>query len=169
MSAIGTKRTSACALHMSAFDPKRTLVRTKRTLLQTRPQSERCQKPLLFHPGFACRHQVNSAPHHPWARVSYSAGFPCGGDIEATFNAGPARTARRLFGGDEFPALFHGAIVSIIILIPASTLSISDSTRPTSDFRKSSNCWSSDTSPWLVGRTEVDGFFCGIPSHSSLA
>ena len=25
MSAIGTKRTSACALHMSAFDPKRTL------------------------------------------------------------------------------------------------------------------------------------------------
>ena len=24
MSAIGTKRTSACALHMSAFDPKRT-------------------------------------------------------------------------------------------------------------------------------------------------
>ena len=26
MSAIGTKRTWACALHMSAFDPKRTLV-----------------------------------------------------------------------------------------------------------------------------------------------
>ena len=26
MSAIGRKRTSACALHMSAFDPKRTLV-----------------------------------------------------------------------------------------------------------------------------------------------
>ena len=25
MSAIGTKRTSACALQMSAFDPKRTL------------------------------------------------------------------------------------------------------------------------------------------------
>ena len=25
MFAIGTKRTSACALHMSAFDPKRTL------------------------------------------------------------------------------------------------------------------------------------------------
>ena len=25
MSAIGTKRTSACALRMSAFDPKRTL------------------------------------------------------------------------------------------------------------------------------------------------
>ena len=25
MSAIGTKRTSACAPHMSAFDPKRTL------------------------------------------------------------------------------------------------------------------------------------------------
>ena len=25
MSAFGTKRTSACALHMSAFDPKRTL------------------------------------------------------------------------------------------------------------------------------------------------
>ena len=24
MAAIGTKRTSACALHMSAFDPKRT-------------------------------------------------------------------------------------------------------------------------------------------------
>ena len=27
MSAIGTKRTSAFALHMSAFDPKRTLAR----------------------------------------------------------------------------------------------------------------------------------------------
>jgi hypothetical protein len=26
MSAIGTKRTLACALHMSAFDPKRTLL-----------------------------------------------------------------------------------------------------------------------------------------------
>jgi hypothetical protein len=25
MSAVGTKQTSACALHMSAFDPKRTL------------------------------------------------------------------------------------------------------------------------------------------------
>jgi hypothetical protein len=29
MSAFGTKRTSACALHMSAFDPKRTLRRQK--------------------------------------------------------------------------------------------------------------------------------------------
>ena len=28
MSAIGAKRTSACALHMSAFDPKRTFMRS---------------------------------------------------------------------------------------------------------------------------------------------
>ena len=34
MSAIGTKRTSACALHMSAFDPKRTFG-SRRCLLGT--------------------------------------------------------------------------------------------------------------------------------------
>ena len=36
MSAIGTKQTSACALHMSAFDPKRTsaLIATRRPLLR---------------------------------------------------------------------------------------------------------------------------------------
>jgi hypothetical protein len=43
--------------------------------------------------------------------------------------------------------VFQGAIVSIIILIPASALSISPRTRSTSDLRNDCNCWSSDPSP----------------------
>ena len=35
MSAFGTKRTSACALHMSAFDPKRTLETFRLSLMKT--------------------------------------------------------------------------------------------------------------------------------------
>jgi hypothetical protein len=65
------------------------------------------------------------------------------------FAAGPARTPQGFLGGGvrESSVLCHGAMVSIIMLIPANTLSISLSTRPTSDLRNSCKCWSSDVNP----------------------
>jgi len=51
----------------------------------------------------------------------------------------PARTPLVLFeGAGESLLLFHGAMVSMTMLIPANTRSISLCTRPTSDFRLSS-------------------------------
>jgi hypothetical protein len=47
MSATGTKRTSPSALHMSAFDPKRTLV----TGSSLRKQTERTEIPHGSHKG----------------------------------------------------------------------------------------------------------------------
>ena len=49
MSAIGTKRTSACALHMSAFDPKRTLARP--------PPSSRYVEPVRL-PGWGFQNEM---------------------------------------------------------------------------------------------------------------
>ena len=43
--------------------------------------------------------------------------------------------------------LFHGEMVSAIILIPANALSISRSTRSASDLRNSCSCWSSEVNP----------------------
>src|SRR6516164_4057248 len=60
------------------------------------------------------------------------------------FAAGPAQTTRVLVG-DDTGVLFQGAIVSIIILIPANALSISPCTRSTSDLRDFwSDCSSDD-------------------------
>src|SRR4029079_265185 len=62
--------------------------------------------------------------------------------------APPARTAPVVFGStSESLVLFQGAMVSMMMLIPANTLSISPCTRPTSDFRNSCIRWSSDASP----------------------
>ena len=48
MSAIGTKRTSPSALHMSAFDPKRTLIPTNwRTGRLTYFENGYCRSPDL--------------------------------------------------------------------------------------------------------------------------
>jgi hypothetical protein len=60
------------------------------------------------------------------------------------FAAGPARTTRVLVE-DDTGVLFQGAIVSIIILIPANALSISPCARSTSDLRDfCSHCSSDD-------------------------
>jgi hypothetical protein len=59
--------------------------------------------------------------------------------------AGPARNGR---GGVVVTSMaFQGAMVSIMILIPANALSISLCTRSTSDFRNICICWTSDMSP----------------------
>ena len=47
MSAIGTKRTSACALHMSAFYPKRTFRKRRGILADVSPhvvQKHNCRR-----------------------------------------------------------------------------------------------------------------------------
>src|SRR5450759_1269098 len=68
--------------------------------------------------------------------------------VASTFAAGPARTARALLGGaSETTVLFHGAMVSTMILIPANALSISRCTLSTSDVRNSCSFWSSDVNP----------------------
>jgi hypothetical protein len=59
------------------------------------------------------------------------------------FAAGPARRTRVLVG-DDTGVLFQGAIVSIMILIPANALSISPCTRSTSDLSDFCNDCSSD-------------------------
>ena len=59
--------------------------------------------------------------------------------------AEPARNGR---GGVVVTSMaFQGAMVSIMILIPANALSISLCTRSTSDFRNICICWTSDMSP----------------------
>ena len=62
------------------------------------------------------------------------------------FAAGPARSTRVLVG-DGTGVLFQGAIVSIMILIPANALSISPCTRSTSDLRNFCNVCNSDDRP----------------------
>ena len=76
MSAIGTKRTSACALHMSAFDPKRTLVGllTADIGLQCRSTAavlggSRRRKPVALVVEFVLLAIPNNLNHHvlaPW-------------------------------------------------------------------------------------------------------
>ena len=69
--------------------------------------------------------------------LTYATGAP------SMFAAGPARRTRVL-AGDDTGVLFQGAIVSIMILIPANALSISPS-RSTSDLRDfCSDCSSDD-------------------------
>src|ERR1700739_3141581 len=68
--------------------------------------------------------------------------------LEAVFVASPARTGWALLEGTSESALFfHGAMVSIIILIPSNALLISPCTRSTSEFRNSCSAWSSDVNP----------------------
>src|SRR3974377_313375 len=69
----------------------------------------------------------------------------CAGSMLA---AGPARND----GGQVGDAIgtevaFQGAMVSIMILMPAIALSISACTRSTSALRNACSCWSSDESP----------------------
>ena len=60
----------------------------------------------------------------------------------------PARTLRVSDGSVCEPAmLFHGPIVSTMILIPAKALSIWRCTLSTSEFRNSCILWSSETNP----------------------
>jgi hypothetical protein len=86
---------------------------------------------------------------HVTASIYYDGAFPYGREAEVMFAAGPPRTPRLPFadGATGSAMLFHGAMVSTMILIPPNTLSISLCTRPVSDFRNSCNCWSSDVSP----------------------
>ena len=61
---------------------------------------------------------------------------------------GPTRTARALVGrASETGLLFQGAMVSIMILIPANALSISPCTRLNLRVQNLCSSWSSDVSP----------------------
>jgi hypothetical protein len=81
----------------------------------------------------------------PWAGHAWLQDLPPGP---------PARTPSVLFEGESL-LLFHGAMVSMMMLIPPNTLSISLCTRRTSDFRKSCIRWSSDAKP-SSSWTELD-------------
>jgi hypothetical protein len=54
-----------------------------------------------------------------------------------------SRRFARVFCAPVSPAVFHGAMASIMIPIPSNTLAISLCTRPVSDFKNSCNCSSS--------------------------
>ena len=80
-------------------------------------------------------------------RLSSLLGGPRSPDANVRGRAATRSRGRFTAGADQSAMPRHGAMVSMMILIPANALSISRSTRSTSDFRNSCSSSSSEVSP----------------------